>query len=374
MSIYKPKGSSLYLYDFQWKGQRFYGTTGERSERRARAVEDAIKLQVKTSSGKRRSTLDDAAQHYWENTGQYARAAAEDERNLLWLVMALGPEKGLHEIEEPHLLKALAQRRAEGDKRTQAAANSLSNARLNRVVTELYKRVYNHARKKMKVDVAEIDWSAVRLLEAEERVRELTPGEEARLFTHLRSDMHAIVRFSLATGVRLRDAVSLTRAQCDLVAGQVRFQVKSRRPGRKRLVLPVTAATTALLVEEMALHDHEQVFSYLPHNCAGQPVTDAARRPMTIGALDQQWRRMRQAADLKDFRWHDLRHTFATRFNRHAGLKATQVMLGHAKVSTTAKYAHATETDLRAGLAAIEQPISDSRNSPEIHEAKSLSC
>ena len=60
-------------------------------------------------------------------------------------------------------------------------------------------------------------------------------------------------------------------------------------------------------------------------------------------------------AEIPEFRWHDLRHTFATRFTRVAGIKAAQNMLGHASVTTTAKYAHATENDLRAGLIRMEK-------------------
>ena len=41
MSIYKPQGSPFYHYDFQFKGDRFYGSTGCTSKREAEAFERA---------------------------------------------------------------------------------------------------------------------------------------------------------------------------------------------------------------------------------------------------------------------------------------------------------------------------------------------
>jgi integrase len=63
---------------------------------------------------------------------------------------------------------------------------------------------------------------------------------------------------------------------------------------------------------------------------------------------------------LKNFRLHDTRHTTATRMVRSTGnLKLAQKALGHANISTTVKYAHAVEDDVRDALekvSAIKSP------------------
>ena len=61
------------------------------------------------------------------------------------------------------------------------------------------------------------------------------------------------------------------------------------------------------------------------------------------------WRRTR-ATIAPDMRFHDNRHTTATRLIRRTGnLKAAQKLLGHADISTTARfYAHVDMDDLRA--------------------------
>lgn len=54
---------------------------------------------------------------------------------------------------------------------------------------------------------------------------------------------------------------------------------------------------------------------------------------------------------LDDFTWHDLRHTHAT-WMRQAGapLEVVQRSLGHTLVTTTARYAHVDDTEVKDAL------------------------
>ena len=57
-------------------------------------------------------------------------------------------------------------------------------------------------------------------------------------------------------------------------------------------------------------------------------------------------------------RFHDARHTAATRVLRKSNLRVVQQLLGHERVTTTEKYAHALAEDVRAALnAAIPTEI-----------------
>jgi site-specific recombinase XerD len=55
----------------------------------------------------------------------------------------------------------------------------------------------------------------------------------------------------------------------------------------------------------------------------------------------RRWRVVRAAAKLKDFRWHDLRHSCAS-FLASKGANLLQIgsVLGHKSVATTARYSN----------------------------------
>jgi integrase len=67
--------------------------------------------------------------------------------------------------------------------------------------------------------------------------------------------------------------------------------------------------------------------------------------------LAQDWADAVKRAKIPDFRFHDLRHTFATRLLRQTGnLKLVSRLLGHTTIDTTARYAHVLDEDLEQAL------------------------
>ena len=80
----------------------------------------------------------------------------------------------------------------------------------------------------------------------------------------------------------------------------------------------------------------EYVFVY-----HGDPVKDVKRG--FKAALDR--------AGIKDFRFHDLRHTFASQvIMRGASLKDVQELLGHRTMSMTLRYSHLTQEHKREAV------------------------
>jgi len=70
--------------------------------------------------------------------------------------------------------------------------------------------------------------------------------------------------------------------------------------------------------------------------------------------VDGAWRQLCKDAGITGLRWHDLRHTFGSR----AALAGMQMVvlkdaMGHSAISTTMRYSHVTEADVRAGFALL---------------------
>lgn len=76
----------------------------------------------------------------------------------------------------------------------------------------------------------------------------------------------------------------------------------------------------------------------------------AGRLPMGVHFGGRyRWRKALEDAGIEDYRFHDNRHTAATRNLRSSGnLKGVSKLLGHSNVQTTARYAHALEEAMRA--------------------------
>lgn len=70
------------------------------------------------------------------------------------------------------------------------------------------------------------------------------------------------------------------------------------------------------------------------------------------------WRKVRVAANLKDVRIHDLRHSFAS-FGLAGGdaLPIIGKLLGHSDVKTTARYAHLADDPVKAAANRISGTI-----------------
>ena len=73
------------------------------------------------------------------------------------------------------------------------------------------------------------------------------------------------------------------------------------------------------------------------------------RYPFTHDGWRKDWMAAREAIGLPGLRFHDLRHTAATRALAAGGnLNVVKEMLGHADIATTARYANSDVSQVRA--------------------------
>lgn len=152
----------------------------------------------------------------------------------------------------------------------------------------------------------------------------------------------AMLELMYAAGLRVSELVSATRAQVNTRQGVVRVTGKG---GRDRLV-PLGGAATDWI---------ERYLAGARAALLGVAVSDALFVTTRGGGMTRQnvWHRIRAYAAAAGITVpvspHGLRHAFATHLLNHgADLRAVQMLLGHADLSTTQIYTHVARARLKA--------------------------
>jgi len=357
-------GRDGWYCNFQFRGRRFRDRLGadtrEAAEAEAAAVFAAAQAGRESAADATgaRFTLGEALGRYWETRGAHVRSAGDIKRHSQTLIRELGNETPLARLGTRDLEDYVARRRVRRARNQQTGRMELrdrANASINREIGLLRSVII--AARHWRVAVPEIDWRRVMLPEPDKAQTILSPEKEAALFEVLRPDYWPLIEFSLIAGVRLENAIGLRWDQIDWQGRTLTFRVKSRRPGGKLLVLPLTDALAQLLAREQG-RDREFVFTYVcrrnrhdPHHRVMQ--AKGARYPFSHDGWRKDWMAARDAIGLPALRFHDLRHTAATRTLAACGnLNVVKEMLGHADIATTARYANSDTAQVRAAMEA----------------------
>jgi integrase len=359
MSVYKPKKSPHWHIDFQVKGCRVHKSTGQGNKAAAKQEERSIRVAIADGSYfKKREdmSVDDAVGLYWRSHGQYARSAADLRGKLARLVAGLGPTmlSGL----TTDVLRGYIGERLRGGQRGRKGRRPIGSATVNRELAALRAVLRYVAETAGVAPGRALPWRKLLLKEPAQRARWLGEAEQERLLLELGEDLRRMVLFGLATGARLGTLLRLEWRDVDFRARQIVLRdVKSTRPGLVHRI-PLTEGVAALLREAEGQHP-SRVFTYLCRR-RGVRRRPGQRYPFTATNWRREWARALKAAGVPDLRFHDLRHTAASRLVHASGnLILAKELLGHAAIGTTMRYVHAREGDLRAAMETV------SRNSPE---------
>lgn len=169
--------------------------------------------------------------------------------------------------------------------------------------------------------------------EAKRRVRWLTKDEATRLLDALPTHQKQLTRFALATGLRQANVLGLKWADVDMKRRTAWVHADEAK-GREAIGVPLNDEAMAVLCEELGKHP-ERVFTF-----KGRPLGQANTRA---------WRNALKRAGIKNFRWHDLRHVWAT-WHVMAGTTMGELQeLGAWKSpEMVRRYAHFAPEQLRA--------------------------
>ncbi len=214
--------------------------------------------------------------------------------------------------------------------KTQKIASGVSNATVNRMLALL--------RGVLRSAAFEWDWlphsPSVKLLrEPSRRIRYLSSTQAIRLLMELPSHLSVMAAFSLATGLRRSNVTGLEWSQIDLKRKVAWFEGDQMKSGNPQ-VIPLNPDALRILLTRLNIHP-VFVFTYKGHRII-QTSTAA-------------WYKALKRAGIVDFRWHDLRHTWASwHIQSGTPLFALQELGGWESSEMVRRYAHLSIEHLAA--------------------------
>jgi integrase len=172
--------------------------------------------------------------------------------------------------------------------------------------------------------------------------RVLTAEEEVRLLAHCAPHLWPIVVFALNTGMRRGEILGLRWDQIDAPCRSVR--VTRTKGGRDRIVPLNDAAAGVVKAQRKTSHG-----SYVFPSMKGREF---------MRTVDHSFGRACRLAGIVGLRFHDLRHTFATRLiRRGADIITVQALLGHYSVTVTQRYTHTGADEKRRAVEALARGV-----------------
>jgi integrase len=172
------------------------------------------------------------------------------------------------------------------------------------------------------------------------RVRWITRTEANRLIDAAPDYLQGAIEFSLQTGLRQSNVLGLRWSRVDMLR-QTMWVYGDEAKGKVDIAVPLNSVALQTLLFRQGL-DEEYVFT----NRSGKPLR----------AIDSKmWARVLRDAKIKDFRWHDLRHTWASwHVQQGTSLQELMELGGWKSLDMVLKYAHLSSNHLQAAAQRIE--------------------
>lgn len=311
MSLFR-RGNTWWVDFTTPAGERIRRTAGTSIKAEAQEFHDRLKAEswrVQKLGDKPNYTWDDAG-FQWLNETSHKRTHLEDVRKMAWLQQFFRG-KPLASITREQIAAIGAQKKSE-------ASAATANRYLALIRAVLRKACY------------EWDWiekaPKVKLYaEAKRRVRWLTPEQVSSLLRELPVHQRDVVLFALATGLRQSNVAKLRWDQVDLER-RTAWIPGDKAKGKEDIHVSLSQLSVDLLQRQLGKHP-EVVFTY-----AGRPLGQVNTRG---------WRSALQRAGIENFRWHDLRHTWASWLVQNGTpLYDLQEMGGWKSSEMVRRYAH----------------------------------
>lgn len=189
------------------------------------------------------------------------------------------------------------------------------------------------------------------------RLRFLERDELKRLLEACRNQneaLWALVLFMVSTGGRRGEIINLRWKDIDLERKQVTFRwTKGATAKEKQRTIPLNENALDAARSQLKARVVGDPMDYVFKRQRGKPWHK--RKASVQASRIPGWREALKEAGIKDFRPHDLRHTFASLLRRERRMPIDRIaeLLGHSKLELTQIYAHLVVDDHVEDLDAI---------------------
>lgn len=188
-----------------------------------------------------------------------------------------------------------------------------------------------------------------KLKEPRGRVRFLSPEERQRLLAACKvskdTSLYTLVVLALATGGRQQELLALRWPDVDLERGTVTFH--QNKNGERRAI-PLSGHALDILKNHACTRctNKDEVFP------SRSPIPSKRRR------IRDAWEHAVKRADIADFRFHDLQHTFASYLAMNgASLLEIAEVLGHKTLNMVKRSAHLSEAHTRGVVERMNRAV-----------------
>ena len=332
------KRGEIWWIDIRHKGRRIRRSAETGNKKQAQELHDRVKSDLW-----REDHLDELPNHLWDDAVK--RFLSEeagrpglwhDAQMLDWLTPRL-EGKSLSEIDGDLISEILAER-----------SETIVNAKTGRKTSP--STVNRHSSILGKVLRKAQRWGWIKVVpdiskrrEPNGRVRYLSADEHAALIAELPEPWNACARFTLATGLREVNCTHLEWVQVSLPMRQAWVHADDVKTN-KSLLVPLNDDAIKILANQSGKSDR-WVFPQED----GDPIAKASC---------SDWYAALKRANINNFKWHDLRHTWAS-WHVMAGtpLEVLQKLGGWAKLEMVMRYAHLAPSFIAGFANNVKPPV-----------------
>ena len=189
--------------------------------------------------------------------------------------------------------------------------------------------------------------------EPDSRVRFLQPKESKDLLASCTPELHDAVMLSLFTGARKREIWELRFDAVNFEKQTISFW--KTKNGKPRTV-PIDQEGIDILKRRLDNRPDDNDWVFPSSSGNGRKGTKKfLDRPKSF---EKAWDSAIEKSGIKNFRYHDLRHTAASYMVMSgATLSSVSEVLGHSDISQTYKYAHLAPTHLQGAIKLLSKEI-----------------